>query len=137
VPADRFFGAAPEVLKALKDRVASNALELARSGIPRAPFYLTGLVGGRAISIHAEGERVVLHRGEGREEVDLTDPAAARVEIEPPPPPPFPEPVSPGIVLGDTTGSEEPPAPGVSPLDEALRRLEGLGEGTSEEGAAS
>jgi transposase InsO family protein len=137
VPADRFFGAAPEVLKTLKDRVASNALELARSGIPRAPFYLTGQVGGRAISIHAEGERVVLHRGEGREEVDLTDPAAARVEIEPLPPAPFPEPVSPGIVLEDKAGSEEPPAPGVSPLDEALKRLEGLHEGKPEEGGVS
>src|SRR5262249_20728085 len=36
VPADRFFGAAPEVLRTLKARVAANALELARNGLPKA-----------------------------------------------------------------------------------------------------
>src|SRR5215510_1416114 len=40
-PADRFFGAAPAVLETLKARVAANALELARQGVPKAPFYLT------------------------------------------------------------------------------------------------
>jgi hypothetical protein len=47
VPADRYFGAAPEVLRTLRARVASNALELARHGLPRAPFYVTGQVGGQ------------------------------------------------------------------------------------------
>ena len=37
VPADRYFGAAPEVLRTLKERVAANALELAKNGIPRRP----------------------------------------------------------------------------------------------------
>ena len=32
VPADRFFGAAPDVLRTLRERVAANALELARQG---------------------------------------------------------------------------------------------------------
>ena len=36
VPADRFFDAAPEVRKTLKERVAANALELARHGCPRS-----------------------------------------------------------------------------------------------------
>src|ERR1051325_4537104 len=44
VPADRFFGAAPEVLRTLRARVAANALELARQGVPKAPFSLTGQV---------------------------------------------------------------------------------------------
>ncbi len=48
VPADRFCGAAPEVLHALKDRVAANALELARNGLPKPPFYVTGQLGGGA-----------------------------------------------------------------------------------------
>lgn len=74
IPADRFFGTAPEVLKTLKARVAANALELARNGIPRNPFYLTGQVGGQPFSLHAEGERVILTRGDGREEVELTSP---------------------------------------------------------------
>ena len=42
VPADRYFGAAPEVLKTLRERVAANALELARHGVPKQPVYLTG-----------------------------------------------------------------------------------------------
>jgi len=40
VPADRFYGAAPEVKKTLQAQVAANALELARHGLLKAPFYL-------------------------------------------------------------------------------------------------
>jgi hypothetical protein len=71
VPADRFFGAAPEVLQALRARVAANALELARQGLPRPPFYLTGQVGGQPVSLHAEGKRVFLTKGQQRQEVNL------------------------------------------------------------------
>ncbi len=121
VPADRFFGAAPEVLATLKARVAANALELARHGLPRPPFYLTGQVGGQPFSLHAEGERVYLTKPGQRQEIDLVPPAA-------PPGTPaasMPEPVCPqGTVppLADA-GFEEPPTPGTSPLDEGLRPL--------------
>jgi hypothetical protein len=72
VPADRFFQAAPEVLKTLRERVAANALDLAQHGAPRKSFYLTGRVGDAGISLHTEGSRVVLTRPDGeREEVDL------------------------------------------------------------------
>ena len=72
VPADRFFQAAPEVKQALAERVDDNALEIARGGAPRKPFYLAGRVGDQPISLHAEGDRVVLVREDGRrEEVDL------------------------------------------------------------------
>jgi transposase InsO family protein len=75
VPADRFFQAAPTVLQTLKERVAANALELARYGQPKAPFYVTGQVGGQTFSVHAEGERLVLRRqGQEREEIALTAP---------------------------------------------------------------
>jgi len=78
VPADRFFQAAPEVLRTLKERVAANALDLARQGLPKPPFYLTGQVGGKNFSLHAEGERVFMTSGGGaRHEVDLVPPAAA------------------------------------------------------------
>jgi hypothetical protein len=71
VPADRFFAAAPQVLSTLKERVAKNSAELARDGLPRKPFYLTGRIGDQSISLHAEGEKVVLTNGDGpREEVD-------------------------------------------------------------------
>lgn len=79
-PADRFFGAAPTVLKTLRDRVAVNALELARQGTPRPPFYVTGQVAGQPFSVHAEGERVILTRpGQPRQEVELVAPPTAVV----------------------------------------------------------
>ena len=75
-PADRFFSAAPEVLKTLKERLAANALELARHGVPKKPFYLTGQLDGRPFSVHREGDRVILRQaGQPREEIDLVDPA--------------------------------------------------------------
>ena len=75
VPADRFFGAAPEVLKTLKERVAANSLQLARQGVPKKPFYLTGQLDGKPFSVHREGDRVILHQAEKpREEIDLVAP---------------------------------------------------------------
>ena len=118
VPADRFFGAAPEVLRTLKERVAAHALQLARHGVPQEPFYLTGQVAGQPFSLHAEGERVILTGAEGRREVDLVPPAAAA-------PAALPEPVCPAGVVSGTAAegavtSAGPPAPGTSPLDGAL-----------------
>ena len=116
VPADRFFGAASEVKRTLQARVAANALQLARHGLPKAPFYLTGQVAGLPFSVHAEGERVILTKAAGpRQEIDLT--AAAE-----PSPAGLPEPVCPqGLVtgLGTEAALAEPPAPGTSPLDES------------------
>ena len=78
VPADRFFGAAPEVLKTLKAQVAANALKLAQDGVPRKPFYVTGQVGGKTFSVHAEGDRVIMTQpGQEREEVELVGPGPA------------------------------------------------------------
>jgi transposase InsO family protein len=121
-PADRFFGVASEMKKTLQARVAANALELARHGVPRAPFYLTGQVGGQPFSVHAEGERVILTRAQGeRQEVDLVPPAPASPAAE------LPVPICPvGAVSGLTeAGTDaEPCAPGESPLDEGLRQLQ-------------
>ena len=73
VPADRFFAAESEVRKTLEERVARNAVELARHGEPRKSFYLTGRVGEQSISLHGEGSKVVLTDGGGvREEVELS-----------------------------------------------------------------
>jgi transposase InsO family protein len=111
-PADRYFGAAAEVKAALQARVSANALELARHGVPKEPFYLTGQVGGRPFSVHAEGERVILTGAEGRKEVDLTPP-------EPRESPPLPEPVAAGVLLASVLSvAEEERAPGTSPLDD-------------------
>jgi hypothetical protein len=118
---DRFFGAASEVRRTLETRVQANALELARQGMPKAPFYLTGQVGGQPFSVHTEGERVILTRGEGRQEIDLVPPAASGGAVRSA----LPEPVCPqGVPTANADlGCEEPPAPGVSALDEGLARL--------------
>jgi transposase InsO family protein len=121
VPADRFFGAASEVKQTLQARVAANALELARQGLPKTPFYLTGQVGGQPFSVHAEGERkILIGAGGTRKEVELVPPPESTAVKEA-----FPEPVCPaGVVTGlSDEGQEEPPAPGMSALDEGLARL--------------
>jgi len=111
-PADRFFGAASEVKAALQARVAANALELARNGVPKEPFYLTGQVGGRPFSVHAEGERMILTGADGRKEVELTPPVPQEAPV-------LPEPVcaSPVITSIDDDMTESPLPPGASPLD--------------------
>jgi transposase InsO family protein len=121
VPADRFFGAAAEVRRTLEARVQANALELARHGLPKTPFYLTGQAGGQPFSVHAEGERVILTRGEGRQEIDLVAPAASGDAA----PSSLPEPVCPqGVPTTNADpGCEQPLEPGVSALDEGLARL--------------
>ena len=117
-PADRFFGAAAEVKAALQSRVAANALELARNGVPKEPFFLTGQVGGRPFSVHAEGERMIMTGAEGRKEVDLTPPAPCAM-------PTLPDPVCAGVLLPGA-GDDAERAPGVSPLDDMLREGGGL-----------
>jgi transposase InsO family protein len=143
VPADRYFGAASAVRAALQARVAANARELARQGVPRPPFYLAGAVGGQPFSVHAEGERVILTGADGRREVDLVPPrpTASDSAVSPIPNPdasgtatgdnalsPMPEPVCPaadlaGALDSEAEDAEEPAAPGSSPLDDGLRQL--------------
>src|SRR5207237_7926446 len=104
-PAERFFGVASEMKKTLQARVAANALELARHGVPRAPFYLTGQVGGQPFSVHAEGERVILTRAQGRQESDLLPPQSPAEAVGAV----LPTPVCPQAVIATTgDGAEEP-----------------------------
>jgi hypothetical protein len=125
-PAERFFGAAPEVLKTLKERVAANALELARNGMPKEPFYLTGRVGGKPFSVHAEGERVIM-TGEGgdRREIDLAGPRREESEADALPTAVAPDgsPQAPPTVILPAAGNEKPSGPGESPLDAGLVRI--------------
>jgi len=128
VPADRFFGAAPDVLRTLRERVAANALELARNGVPKPPFYVTGRIGDRAFSVHAEGERVILKReGQQREEVDLATPDAAAVPLgqvaADPVARPMPVPVCPDGSPQEAD-LDEATLPGQSSLDKALEDLD-------------
>lgn len=124
VPADRFFEAKDEVRKTLEGRVAQNALALARDGAPRKPFYLTGRVGDVDLSIHAEGERVVLNTADGRrEEVDLRAPGR---RIEPDETVELPEPVAVCGAVGEPSGEE---------VDDGDREQEGGDEWPGEEDA--
>jgi len=132
VPADRFFGAAPEVLKTLRERVAANSLELARHGVPRRPFYVTGQVGGQPFAVHAEGEKVIMTAPGGeRQEVELAPPgeggtAGSQVQLsgEPVPQSELPEPVSPqGVVDWQLPADEEEEAAGGSAIDELDKRM--------------
>jgi hypothetical protein len=126
VPADRYFGVGSEVLATLKKRVAANALELARHGVPKKPFYLTGQVGDKSFSVHAEGERVILKRqGEERQEVELVPPEDKR-SSELASQQTLPEPVCPNGSPG--VEPMEPPMPsfeepGNWPLDQILPQL--------------
>jgi transposase InsO family protein len=126
VPADRYFSVGSDVLSTLKRRVAANALELARNGVPKKPFYVTGQMDGKSFSVHAEGERMILKRqGEEREEVELVSPpgetsAESAVERTLPAPlcpdgSPAAKPSEPGIPPAD--------GPGSSPMDEILPQL--------------
>jgi transposase InsO family protein len=134
VPGDRFFSAAPEVLKTLKERVSANALELARHGVPKKPFYLTGQLDGKPFSVHREGDSVILHQADRpREEIDLVAPAEdAKVEdgseVETLPKSLCPD-GSP-TALWQATSDEA--APGRSPLDR-LPRAEASAEAASTE----
>jgi len=121
VPADRFFGAASEVQRTLAARVQANALELARHGLPKAPFYVTGQAGGQPFSLHAEGERVILTGADGRQEIDLTPPRSTDGEGGTAP---LPAPICPqGVVSSEGPGFEEPLGPGQSPLDEGIEQI--------------
>jgi hypothetical protein len=132
VPADRFFGAAADVLQTLKARVATNALELARNGAPKQPFYVTGQVGGQGFSVHAEGDRMILTREGGvRQEVALTPPPGAPVASEgnpgDEPCAALPAAVCPNAAPPDGVAEEQCAdelRPGVWPLPDEFSRLE-------------
>ena len=137
VPADRYFAAAEAVRQSIQERVALNALSLAKDGTPRKSFYLTGRVGGETIALHAEGGRVVLKKGDGtREEVDLANEGR---RAEPGDAATMPEPVAVCGRPSDAIGAEvdadesETGAPGASDLDDALEVLAaGMGESQDE-----
>jgi transposase InsO family protein len=120
VPADRFFQAAPAVQTAIRERVAANALELAKNGVPKAPFYLTGNVAGQPFSVHAEGEQVILTKGEQRAAIALDPrpepvvPPPAPMPLAPPPASPAPAPAHApqGVPASAWTGAEVQPMAG-------------------------
>jgi transposase InsO family protein len=123
VPADRFFHAAPQVLATLKQRVAQNALELSRHGVPKKPFYLTGQVEGKPFSVHQAGDRVILQQAGGeRSEIELVPPVEQAPAAEP-----LPAPVCPQGVPTQYGALPEELPPGVSALDDYLAQRPEVG----------
>lgn len=125
VPADRFFHSAPQVLTTLKQRVTQNALELARHGVPKQPFYLTGQVEGKPFSVHQAGDRVILQQAGGeRSEIELVQPVEQAPASEP-----LPAPVCPQGVPTQYGALPEELPPGVSALDDYLAQRGGSDAG--------
>jgi hypothetical protein len=111
--------------------VVAQALELARHGVPKQPFYLTGQLDGQPFSVHRAGDRIVLRRAEGSaQEVELVRPPEetscaggdGESREQPSPEHELPRPVCPDgspPTMGWPTDAE-PPLPGTSALDESL-----------------
>jgi len=101
VPADRFFGAADKVKEELRKRVAENSLELAREGREKQPFYLTGVMEGKPVSVHRKGEKYLMSReGEKSVEVDVQVPEEVHA------------------------GQSGEPGPGDTTLDQGLKKID-------------
>jgi hypothetical protein len=117
VPADRFFSAAPEVKKAIKEKIEANALEIAKNGKPKKQIYLAGQVDGKPFSMHSEGDMVyLLENGGKKEEVDLLNAV--------------PE----GVLPAGEEFYKESPLPGVSELDGCISDLAEIQQGGTLEG---
>lgn len=124
VPADRFFSATPAMLESLRARVSANALDIARSGMPKSQLYLAGNVGGTPVVLHGEGDRVILSKDGQRAEVDFEPrppaamPVPASAGAGPSEPVTLPLPVAPAAQVSSSwTGAEEASAPGASAID--------------------
>src|SRR5207253_11190660 len=92
----------------MQGRMPGNAPEHAPHRGPKAPFYLTGQVGGQPFSVHAEGERVILTRAQGeRQEVDLVPPAPASLTSPASPASTVAELPLPVCTVGEVTGLRE------------------------------
>jgi hypothetical protein len=120
MPTDRYFGAAPAMLATLKARIATNALSLAREGVPKTPFYLAGNVNGQSVSVHADGDRLLMKAGNASPvEVTLASTTSPATPTTPLPQPQTPQ----GIPITPWgAGADGPHPPGVSPID-ALQAL--------------
>ena len=123
VPGDRFFRASEEVLSSMKARISANAHHLAVNGIPAKSVYLTGQVDGKPLSLHRQGDKVVLLEDGRRQDVELVIP-----EIDPPKDSSVAQDTdgvstSPDIpMIIDDRGSHEPRV-GVSALDEGILKV--------------
>jgi transposase InsO family protein len=113
VPADRFFSVESEVRAMLERQVEKNSLELARRGTVTKPFYMTGSLGDAKVSVHSQGEKLVVTREDGRQEAVSFAAPAPRTETveepdfeEAPSPAETPEPVEEAHIEGPSSPAE-------------------------------
>ena len=64
-PADRFFGLAVEVRRAIEATLSQNELRLAVGDAPRSPVFLIGQIGDEPISLHGESGSLVVQTSQG------------------------------------------------------------------------
>ncbi len=69
VPADRFFGVADEVRKAMEAAMDRNELLVALGEPPRRPVYLVGQIDGKSVSLHGGQGRLVVETSDGEKKV--------------------------------------------------------------------
>lgn len=123
VPADRYFAAAPDVLKSLRARVEENSADLALHGVPRKSMYLTGRIGDKSVALHTEGDKVILTGEDGtKEEIDLK---ASGRRAQPGDEAQLPASLSPHAAPADHPGTLDDSKvlpPGTSPLDPFLKQ---------------
>jgi transposase InsO family protein len=64
-PADRFFGLAVEIRKAIEETLTQNELRLAVGEAPRSPVFLIGQIGDQPVSLHGESGSLVVQTAQG------------------------------------------------------------------------
>lgn len=64
-PADRFFGVASEVKRAIEETLTQNELRLAVGDAPRSPVFLIGQIGDQPVSLHGESGSLVIQTPNG------------------------------------------------------------------------
>ena len=108
-PADRFFGLAVEVRKAVEATFDRNELRLAVGEAPRSPVFLIGQIGDQPVSLHGEsGNLVVQTPGGGIQRLEYSSfgHAALRAEAILTPPKGLPDVGTPVPVSSSDRNSE-------------------------------
>lgn len=78
-PADRYFGVASEVRKALEDTIESNSLRMSLDEPPRSPVFLVGQIGDKRVALHGEdGHLVMKHPHDPEQELSYDYQAPGR-----------------------------------------------------------
>ncbi|MEW6583338.1 MAG: IS3 family transposase [Actinomycetota bacterium] len=73
VPAERFFGVAPQMRSAIEATVEKNAEQMAIGERPRQPFYMAAKIGEETVAIAAERGGLVISTSEETKRIEYND----------------------------------------------------------------